>query len=135
MKTIVLAATVAACLCGCGAPPPLPVPPASPAAAPAALPAPTPAAAASAPSHVAGLPHYRCDQGIEFSVRFADDTAVLDAGGRGNDVLLRDAGGATPQQTVYSNPRMRAEFGLGTSGREALLHYAQPPVTAHCRQD
>ena len=44
-------------------------------------------------------------------------------GSRGNDVLLRDAGGMTPQQTVYSNARMRAEFGLGASGREAILRY------------
>ena len=88
------------------------------------------------PASLSGqLPRYRCDQGIEFTVRFADDTAVLDAGARGNDVLLRDAGGTTPQQTVYSNPRMRAEFGLGTSGREALLRYAQPPLSAHCMQN
>ncbi len=68
-------------------------------------------------------------------MRFANDTAVVDAGARGNDVLLRDAGGATPQQTVYSNPRMRAEFGLGATGREALLRYAQPPMSLHCKQD
>lgn len=80
----------------------------------------------------AGTQRYRCDQGIAFTVRFTDDSAVVDAGPRGNDVLLRDAGGATPQQTVYSNPRMRAEFGLGASGREAMLRYATPPLAAHC---
>jgi hypothetical protein len=80
-------------------------------------------------------PHYRCDQGIAFTVRFTDGTAVVDAGQRGSEVLLRDAGGATPQQTVYSNSRMRAEFGLGTSGREAMLRYASPPLAAHCVQE
>ena len=123
-KLLSLSALAAACLCGCGSP---------------ALPAPagtaTPVAPSSAPQRGAGLPHYRCDQGIEFSVRFIDDTAVLDAGSHGDDVLLRDAGGATPQQRVYSNPRMRAEFGLGVSGREAILRYAQPPLSAHCMQD
>lgn len=121
MKNLALAAIAAACLYGCGTPHPASVPASSPAAAP--------------PQRAAGLPRYRCDQGIEFTVRFTDDTAVVDAGNRGNDVLLRDAGGATPQQTVYSNPRMRAEFGLGATGREALLRYAQPPLSVHCQQD
>jgi hypothetical protein len=75
---------------------------------------------------------YRCEHDIEFTVRFADDSALVDAGPRGSDVLLRDAGGTTPQQTVYSNPRMRAEFGLGASGREAVLRYALLPLVAHC---
>ena len=130
MKNLAFAAIAAACLYGCGTPPPTSAPAGNPAAAP--LPA---AASASAPQRAAGLPRYRCDQGIEFTVRFADDTAVVDAGARGNDVLLRDAGGATPMQTVYSNPRMRAEFGLGVTGREALLRYAQPPLSVHCQQD
>jgi hypothetical protein len=64
-----------------------------------------------------------------------DDSAALDAGPRGTDMLLRDAGGATPQQTVYSNARMRAEFGLGVNGREAMLRYASPPLAAHCVQE
>jgi hypothetical protein len=78
---------------------------------------------------------YRCDQNIEFTVRFADDAATIDAGPRGREVLLRDAGGVTPQQTVFSNPQLRAEFGLGSSGREALLRYPSPPLVAHCVRD
>jgi len=92
----------------------------------------TPQPSATARAEPAGTQRYRCDQGIAFTVRFSDDSAVVDAGQRGSDVLLRDAGGATPQQTVYSNPRMRAEFGLGASGREAMLRYAAPPLAAHC---
>ena len=82
-----------------------------------------------------GSPRYRCEHGIAFSVRFVDDTALLDAGTRGYDVLSRDAGGLTPQQTVYSNPRMRAEFGLGASGREAILRYPLLPLVARCLRD
>ena len=81
----------------------------------------------SAPS---ATPLYRCDGGIRFSVAFANDTAVL-KGTRGDEVLLRDAGGQGGQ-TVYSNPRLRAEFGLGAGGREAVLRYLQPPLVARC---
>ena len=80
----------------------------------------------------ASADRYRCEHDIEFTVRFADDSAFVDAGPRGSDVLLRDAGGTTPQETVYSNPRMRAEFGLGASGREAILRYALLPLVARC---
>ena len=81
------------------------------------------------------LTHYRCEAGVEFTVRFVDDSAVLDAGPRGYDVLLRDAVGLTPQQTVYRNPRVRAEFGLGTSGREAILRYPLLPLVVRCVRD
>ena len=76
------------------------------------------------------LSRYRCDGGIEFTVRFADGTAIL-KGARGDDLLLRDAGGQG-EQTVYSNPRMRAEFGLGAGGREAVLHYPVAPLATRC---
>jgi hypothetical protein len=76
--------------------------------------------------------HYRCDDASEFTVRFADDGAVIAAPARGSEQLLRDAGGVTPQQTVYSNGRLRAEFGLGGRGDEASLHYLSPPLQLHC---
>jgi hypothetical protein len=78
---------------------------------------------------------YRCEYNLEFTVRFIDDTAVLDAGLRGRDVLYRDAGGTSPQHTVYSSPRMRAEFGLGASGREAIVRYPLLPLVARCARD
>ena len=108
-----------------------------PAAAPAsaAASAVSSSAAPSSSSVPGAAPHYRCDNGMEFTVHFADDSAIVDAGARGREELPRDAGGATPQQTVYSNTRMRAEFGLGVNGREALLRYAQPPQLAHCVRD
>ena len=79
------------------------------------------------------LSHYRCDGGMEFTVRFADGTAIV-KGARGDDLLLRDAGGQGAQ-TVYSNPRVRAEFGLGASGREAVLRYPLLPLVARCVRD
>jgi len=106
--------------------------PARPRATPpltSAVPAPAPAP----PQPAANAPeHYRCDQGTEFTVRFTDDSAFIDSAQRGDDVVLRDAGGVTPQQSVYSNPHLRAEFGLGAAGREAKLHYLPDPQVAHC---
>ena len=79
-------------------------------------------------------PLYRCEHGIEFRVKFIDDSVLLEGPG-GRDVLQRDAGGEGSQQTVYSNPRMRAEFGLGASGREAVLRYPLLPLVARCVRD
>ena len=84
------------------------------------------------PRLVDGQQRYRCEHGIEFTVRFVDDTALLDAGSRGYDLLYRDAGGLTPQQTVFSNARLRAEFGLGSGTNEALLRYPALPLVARC---
>lgn len=77
---------------------------------------------------------YRCEHGVEFTVRFIDDNALLD-GSRGHELLYRDAGGQGDQQTVYSNERVRAEFGLGASGREAVLRYPLLPLVARCVRD
>ncbi|CAA9443344.1 MAG: FIG00931156: hypothetical protein [uncultured Ramlibacter sp.] len=69
---------------------------------------------------------YRCEPGGAVFVLFANDTAEVDGLAQGSELLLRDAGGVTPRHSVYSNPRLRAEFGLGASGDEALLHPLQP---------
>jgi hypothetical protein len=116
---------------GCALAPPVALPPSAPEPASQASP-PAGAAASVLSSPAAGLTRYRCDQGLEFTVRFINDTALLDSAARGHEVLLRDAGGLTPQQTVYSNSRLRAEFGLGTAGREAILRYLAPALVAHC---
>ena len=76
---------------------------------------------------------YRCETGIEFTARFADDTAVLDTAS-GREVLYRDAGG-TGEQTVYGNRRVRAEFGLGSGGRQALLRYLLSPLVVRCTRE
>lgn len=77
---------------------------------------------------------YRCEQGLEFTARFVDDTAVLQSK-RGAELLYRDAGGQGNKETVYSHPQLRAEFGLGAGGREAVLHYLQPPLQTRCVRD
>ena len=77
---------------------------------------------------------YRCEQGIEFSVKFVDDSALIDSS-RGYNVLFRDAGGQGEGQTVYTNAVVRAEFGLGASGREAVLRYPLLPMVVRCVRD
>jgi len=123
-------AATGAALWGCAAAPP----PAAPApAVTTAVPAPAsaPAPGAARPDAAAAV-RYRCDQGLEFTVRFADDSAFIESPKRGSEVALRDAGGVTPQQSVYSNAHLRAEFGLGAAGREAKLHYLPDPQVARC---
>lgn len=127
MKFLAIGLLGAGVLLGCAPAPPAPSPAPTPVGGPAAEP--------PAVSPNASLQRYRCDQNFDFTVRFTDDSAVIDAGARGNDVLLRDAGGVTPQQTVYSNPRVRAEFGLGAAGREAILRYLSPQLVANCVRD
>ena len=80
---------------------------------------------------VGSVPLYKCDHAITFSVRFEDDAAVLD-GTRGHELLYRDAGGQGELQSVYSNPLLRAEFGLGTSGNETILRDLVQPLVLHC---
>jgi hypothetical protein len=79
-------------------------------------------------------PRYRSEQGIEFSVKFVDDSALIDST-RGYNVLFRDAGGQGAAQTVYSNAVVRAEFGLGPGGREARLSYPLLPLVVRCVRD
>ncbi len=86
------------------------------------------------PGAPSGQQSWRCEHGIDFRVRFVDDSALLE-GARANEVLFRDAGGQGPQQSVYRNATMRAEFGLGASGREALLTYPALPLKARCVRD
>jgi hypothetical protein len=127
LKLLLTGLLPAAVFWGCSAPDPAPSAPAAAATSPAPSSTPAPW---SGPAEAQA--RYRCEQNIEFTVRFADDSARLDAGPRGSEVLLRDAGGTTPLQAVYSNPRVRAEFGLGVSGREAILRYPLVPLVAHC---
>jgi hypothetical protein len=135
LQVLALGIVAGAALWGCAAAP------ASPSAAPRvtdAVPAPVaparPAPTPGQPAAAQATARYRCDQGIEFTVRFADDSAFIDRANGGSEVVLRDAGGVTPQQSVYSNAHLRAEFGLGPAGREANLHYLPQPQIAHCVQ-
>ena len=91
-------------------------------------------AGCAGPATAPALPVYQCEHGITFTARFIDDTAILDSA-RGRDVLYRDAGGTSPTHVVYSNPRMKAEFGLGATGREAIVRYPLLPLAARCARD
>jgi hypothetical protein len=53
---------------------------------------------------------------------------VLEGLRGGAQRLGRDAGGFTPEHTVWSSEGLRAEFGLGVDGRGALLHYPLAPI-------
>ncbi|MES2508877.1 MAG: hypothetical protein V4625_03065 [Pseudomonadota bacterium] len=75
-------------------------------------------------------PLYLCEAGFEFRARFIDDSVVIDSSGS-RDVLFRDAGG-TGQQAFYGNARMKAEFGMGSSGREAIVRYPLLPLALRC---
>lgn len=113
-------------LAGCAqTPPPAPPPPAQ---APAAI-APPAAADADPP----GVVRLHCDGGLQLRVHFDDDEARVAGLPGGEQRLLRDAGGVTPQQTVYSSAAWRVEFGLGPQGNEAQLQPLEPPGPAlHC---
>jgi hypothetical protein len=76
--------------------------------------------------------HYRCDQGLEFDVRFGDDEAQILVSGQEPETLLRDAGGTSPQHSVYSSTRAKVEFGLEPEGRGALLNLLSPPLETRC---
>ena len=91
-------------------------------------------AGCAAPGAPTGQQSWRCEHGIDFRVRFVDDSALIE-GARANEILFRDAGGQGPQQSVYRNATMRAEFGLGANGREALLTYPALPLKARCVRD
>ena len=80
------------------------------------------------------LQRYRCENDVGFTVMFANDSATINSN-RGYEVLYQTAGSLTADQTVYSNPRMRAEFGLGTAGDQAILRYLLQPVVVRCVRD
>ncbi len=122
-----LLSTLVLVMAGCASQPPASSPPAAP-------PAPSATRSPSAPASGA-LPNYRCDNNVAFTVRFGDGTADIDAGPLGQEALLRDAGGLTPQQTVYSSTKLRAEFGLDPAGRGAKLNYATPAVETRCLRE
>ena len=79
------------------------------------------------------LPFYRCEHGIEFTAKFVGESVSLDSS-RGYDVLFA-ATKAAQDNKEYSNPRMAASFGLGTSGQEAQLRYPLLPLIARCVRD
>jgi hypothetical protein len=76
----------------------------------------------------AALPFYRCEQNLEFTARFIDDSVALDTS-RGYDVLFKKKSGKPDE---YDNARMSAEFNLGSGGKEAILRYPLLPLVLRC---
>lgn len=117
------AALLVLVLAGCGL---TRVPPASPAAvSPEPLRSAEPASAAAKDG--AGPIPLRCANGLTLSLRPLEDMVRLEGLPEGPEILLRDAGGVTPQHSVFANARWRAEFGVGPAARGAVLHPLQPP--------
>jgi hypothetical protein len=133
------AAALAALLLAACSHAPLPAPAPRAEAAPPRPPPPAGAPAAVAPPSEAdppGVVRLRCDDGTRLRVAFADDEARVAGLPLGEQTLLRDAGGVTPQQSVFSNAAVRAEFGLDADSGGAQLHLLAPPAqTLHCRRD
>ena len=88
-------------------------------------------AGTAGPTKATEADRYRCDNDVAFTVRFSGESAVVDSN-RGYEVLYRTASGATSGQAAYSNPRLRAEFGLGTTTDQTILRYLLQPVVLRC---
>lgn len=123
-RAALMASAAALLLAACAAPEAPPPPPILSA----------PATADPAPAEPVVL-RLRCDDGLELRLRVLQDEVQVDGLPDGREVLLRDAGGVTSQQSVFSNARVRAEFGLGEQASEAVVHLLQPlPRDLHCRR-
>jgi len=119
------AITAAALAAGCvaRAPDVAPVPPLPVDPPPVSAPEPAP------PAPPADAVRYRCEGERVLLVRLREDVAQVQGLPQGEETLLLDAGGVTPQQRVFSNPGVRMEIGLGDRGREAVVQLLQPPAS------
>ncbi len=120
-------AAVAVLAVGCAARAPTVSPTQPVAPEPPSVPAPAPEPAP--PPLPEGALRYRCDGERVLLVRLREDAAQVQGLPQGEETLLLDAGGVTPQQRVFSNPAVRMEIGLGDRGREALIQLLQPPAS------
>ncbi len=105
-------------------------------AAPAPVPSMPTVGTDGPPAAEPGIIRLHCDDGLALRLRVLHDEVLVDGLPGGREVLLRDAGGVTPQQSVYANERVRAEFGLGAQASEAVVHLLQPqPRDLHCARE
>jgi hypothetical protein len=86
--------------------------------------------ACTAPAPSAPLPYYRCEHGVEFTARFIDESVALDSN-RGYEILQQKS----KDKNEFSNSRMAVAFGLGGTGREAVLRFPLLPLIARCVRD
>jgi hypothetical protein len=85
------------------------------------------AACASTPAD-SPLPHYLCEQNLQFTARFIDNSVTLNFN-QGFEVLFVKLGG---NPNDYGNPRVSAEFNLGPGGKEAVVRYPVLPLALRC---
>lgn len=135
MRGSIAALTAAALMAGCAirpvaGPPPAPAP--AP-AAPTVAPDPAPAVAEPPPSSPSTA-SYDCTDGTRLRVLPQGDVLVVEDLPGGPYRLGRDAGGFTPEHTVWSGPQLRVELGLGARGDVALVQSLYPPQTVECRK-
>lgn len=94
--------------------------------------------AAGVPATGASMPAlaYRCDDGSSFSLRrdAGADAVVLEGSGLARETLMRDAGGASPEEAVFSSTRTKLELGLAPGGRGAMLRQAEPARALRCER-
>lgn len=130
---LVATASASVLIAGCAARPvePAVVAPAADAAAHAPA---SDAAAAVAPPSSPAAASYECADGTRLRVQPEGDVLVVEGPPGGPFHLGRDAGGFTPEQTVWSGPQLRVELGLGTGGDRALVQSLYPPHTVECRR-
>jgi hypothetical protein len=97
-------------------------------------PAPSPTVSTVRPPPQPGRVLYQCDTGQAVVVQDEGDTVLVSGLPGGEERLGRDAGGLTPQQSVFSGPTLRAEFGLDADARGMALQFLDRPELLHCRR-
>ena len=115
---------------GCAMRPP-PAPDPVPAPPPVAA---EPAPAAAPPPSLTDSASYECGDGTRLRVQPQGDVLVVEDVPGGPYRLGRDAGGFTPEHTVWSGPQLRVELGLGPKADVALVQSLYPPHTVECRR-
>ena len=128
-----IAIFMAALVAGCATrPAPEPIPAPAPPSAPVVAPDPAPVAEPAPPSPA--TTSYECGDGTRLRVLPQGDVLVVEELPGGPYRLGRDAGGFTPEHTVWSGPQLRVELGLGPKGDVALVQSLYPPHTVECRR-
>ena len=135
MRGSIAVLAAAALMAGCAIRPVAERSPASTPAEPAAPAiAPDPAPVAEPPSSSPFTASYDCGDGTRLRVLPQGDVLVVEELPGGPYRLGRDAGGFTPEHTVWSGPQLRVELGLGLKGDVALVQSLYPPHTVECRR-
>lgn len=82
---------------------------------------------------------YRCEQGLEFTARFQDESVTLDTS-RGRELLFRGGPHVRDAKNPheYGNAMVQVEFNTGpgeAKSREAVVRYPLLPLVVRCVKD